>query len=71
MARRTQIYLHQAGVVVIGGFVLRAVGLFLLGIAATRPGVVRWPVSFLVAAGAAAASSCPPAGCARLGCWLR
>ena len=43
----------------IGGFVLRAVGLVLLAIAATRSGTVRWPVSFLVAAGAVAAFLLP------------
>ncbi|MDQ3642042.1 MAG: hypothetical protein M3450_11430, partial [Actinomycetota bacterium] len=44
---------------IIGGFVLRAAGLVLLAIAATRSGVVRWPVSFLVAAGAVLAFQLP------------
>lgn len=43
----------------IGGFVLRAVGLVFLAIAARRSGVVRRPVSFLVAAGAVTAFLLP------------
>ena len=52
----------------IGRFVLRAVALVFLAIAATRSGVVRWPVSSLVAAGAVAAFLLP-AGPDALG-WL-
>ena len=52
----------------IGGFVLRALGLILLAIAATRSGYVGWPVGLLVAGGAVLAFQLP-AGPDALG-WL-
>lgn len=52
----------------IGGFVLRALGWVLLGIAASRSGIARWPVGLLVALGALLAFQLP-AGPDALG-WL-